>query len=109
MTKSSNLERAQRINAALALIKEYKAPAKAAKALAAHYGISRRQAYRYVHEAEATGTQVPIPDKKIAFTVKLSQGLIRAVRHYANSTGTSLSEVVAQALEAFLQSGRRRG
>jgi predicted DNA-binding transcriptional regulator YafY len=109
MTKSSQPERAQRINAALALIKKYKAPAKAAKALAAQYGISRRQAYRYVHEAEATGTQVPIPDKKIAFTVKLSQGLIRAVRHYANSTGKTLSEVVAQALEAFLQSGRRRG
>jgi hypothetical protein len=109
MTRSSNPERAHRINAALALIKREKSPAKAAAALTGKYGISRRQAYRYLHEAGVIGKQVPIPDTKTAFTVKLSRNLIRALRRYAKSTGESLSEIVTQALEAFLQNGRRRG
>lgn len=109
MTRSSNPERAQRINAALALIKKEKSPAKAAAALAGKYGISRRHAYRYVHEAEVTGEEIPIPATKIAFTVKLSRDLIRALRTYAKNTGESLSEIVTQALEAFLQNGRRSG
>ena len=79
MAKSSSSERAQRINAAVALIKRHKSAAETAKALAAQYGISRRQAYRYVHEAEISGKQVPIPAQKIAFTVKLPKNLIQAI------------------------------
>ena len=109
MTRSSNPERAHRINSALALIKREKSSVKAAAALAGKYGISRRQAYRYLHEADVIGKQVPIPDTKIAFTVKLSGNLIKALRKYAKTTGESLSEIVTQALQAFLQNGRRRG
>ncbi|MBU1922588.1 hypothetical protein KKD84_05265 [Patescibacteria group bacterium] len=71
--------------------------------------MSKRQAYRYVHEAEAIGSEVPIPDTKIAFTVKVSKNLIQAVRNYAKTSGQSLSEIVTQALQAFLQNGRGRG
>ena len=109
MTRSSNPERAQRINAALSLIKKEKSPAKAAEALAGKYGISKRQAYRYVNEAEGIGKEVPIPDAKIAFTVKLSKSLIKGLRKYAKTRGQSLSEIVTQALEVFLENGRRRG
>ena len=109
MTRSSNPERAKRINAALVLMREEGSPGKAATALAAKYGISRRQAYRYVKEAEGIGKEIPIPDPKIAFTVKLSKNLIKALRKYGKATGQSLSEIVTQALEAFLQDGRRRG
>jgi predicted DNA-binding transcriptional regulator YafY len=109
MARSSNSVRAERINAAVALIEQLKSPAAAARALAAQYDISKRQAYRYVHEAKVVGRQVPIPDKKIAFTVKLSQNLIQALRQCARSTGQSLSEIVTEALEAFLYKGRRRG
>jgi predicted DNA-binding transcriptional regulator YafY len=109
MARSSNSVRAERINAAVALIEQLKSPAAAARALAAQYDISKRQAYRYVHEAKVVGRQVPIPDKKIAFTVKLSQNLIEALRQCARSTGQSLSEIVTEALEAFLYKGRRRG
>ncbi len=109
MARSPNSERAKRINAALALKMKKKSSAEAAATLADEYGISRRQAYRYVNEAEKTGKEVPIPDTKIAFTVKLSKNLIKALRKYAKNTGTSLSEIVTQALESFLQNGRRRG
>jgi hypothetical protein len=109
MTRSNNTERAKRINTALILIREEESSAKVAAALADKYGISKRQAYRYVHEAEGIGKEVPVPDTKIAFTVKLSKNLIKALRKYAKTTGQSLSEIVAQALEVFMQDGRRRG
>jgi predicted DNA-binding transcriptional regulator YafY len=108
MGRSSSSERAQRINTALALIKQRKSVANTATELAARYGISKRQAYRYVHEAELLGKQIPVPEAKIAFTVKLSQGLIQALRQYAKSTGQTLSEIVTQALEGFLRKGRGR-
>jgi hypothetical protein len=109
MARSSNTERAKRLNAAQALIKHKESPSNAAKTLGKQYGLSKRQAYRYVREAELIGKQVPVPDAKIAFTVKLSKNLIKTLRKYAKSTGQSLSEIVTQALEAFFQSGRRRG
>jgi hypothetical protein len=55
------------------------------------------------------GERVPIPEPKVAFTVKLPRDLIRAVRPFATSTGQPLGEVVTQALEAFLGRGRGRG
>ena len=109
MNKSSNLERAQRINAALSLIKKETTAAKAAKTLAAQYGISKRQAYRYIHDAEEIGEKVPIPDQKIPFTVKLSQNLVLSLRQYAQNTGGTLSDIVSQAIEAFLHKGQKRG
>jgi hypothetical protein len=109
MARSSNTEHAKRINSALALIKRKKSPGEVAAELSEQYGISRRQAYRYVREAGSIGTKVPIPDTKIAFTVKLSKNLITALRKYSKTTGESLSEIVTQALQAFLQNGGRRG
>ncbi|MBW1678128.1 MAG: ribbon-helix-helix protein, CopG family [Deltaproteobacteria bacterium] len=109
MTRSSKPQHAQRINTALVLIKSEKSLSGAATALARRYRISKRQAYRYIREAELIGKQIPVPDTKIAFTVKLSKNLIEALRKYAKSTGQSLSEIVTQALEAFLQNGRGRG
>jgi predicted DNA-binding transcriptional regulator YafY len=109
MTKSSNTERAKRINTAISFLKEFSSLAEAALALSAQYGISKRQAYRYVKEAETTGRQIPVPDQKVAFTVKLSKSLTQSLRQHAQFMGQTLSEVVTQALEAFLYKGRRRG
>ncbi|MHC4753008.1 MAG: ribbon-helix-helix protein, CopG family [Planctomycetota bacterium] len=109
MARSSNTERAQRHNAALALIKKYGSLAKATELLAVRYDISIRQAYRYVREAELMGEKVPIPDPKIAFTVKLSQNLIHKLRKRATSTGQTISEMVTQAIEAFLRKDRGSG
>ncbi|HEJ83364.1 MAG TPA: hypothetical protein ENO25_02245 [Desulfobacteraceae bacterium] len=109
MTKSTNTERAKRINTAVSFLKEFGSLAEAAVALSSQYGISKRQAYRYVKEAESAGGKIPVPDQKVAFTVKLSQNLTLALRKYAQFKGQTLSEVVTEALEAFLYKGRRRG
>ncbi len=106
--KSTHAQRAQRINAALSLMKQHNTISKAADTMAEQYGISKRQAYRYLDQARKTGTELPIPDQKIAFTVKLSQNIIQSLREYAKKSGKSLSEIVTQSLEAFLQNGRRQ-
>ncbi|MBC8393600.1 MAG: hypothetical protein H8E17_13675 [Deltaproteobacteria bacterium] len=104
--KSTQAERAQRINTALSLIKKHTTVSKAADVMTEKYDISKRQAYRYIHEAGKIGTKLPIPVQKIAFTVKLSQSLIQALREYAKRSGKSLSQIVTQSLEGFLQNGR---
>ncbi|MFP4453243.1 MAG: hypothetical protein ACLFPI_07740, partial [Desulfobacterales bacterium] len=55
------------------------------------------------------GKQVPVPDRKIAFTVKLSENLTEQLRQYARFQGQSISKVVTEALIAFLQEGWRHG
>jgi predicted DNA-binding transcriptional regulator YafY len=109
MSKSSNAEYAQRLNVAVALLKTTESPSEAAATLAAHYHMSKRQAYRYVKEAEVVGQQIPIPDQKITFTVKLSQDLILALRQHSQNQERTLSETVTLALEAFLFKGRSHG
>lgn len=109
MPKSSDPERAARLNAALALIQESENLSQAATVLVRKYRISKRQAYRYLSEARAREGPVPIPDRKVAFTVKLSEGLIEALRKHARVRGKRLSELVAEALGDFLRKDRRRG
>jgi len=109
MKKSSKVERIRRINAALALKHKYGNQAKTAKALAAEYGISIRQAYRYVNEAGLVGEEIPVPEQKVAFTVKLSQALLVSLRQYTSKTGQTLSDAVTQALETFLLQRGERG
>ena len=109
MVKSSNTERAKRINAAHELIKEHGTVARAVAAMVDRYKISKRQAYRYIHEAQKIGDKIPIPDSKITFTVKLSPKLIQITRDYAKVSGHTISEIVTRALEKYLYKGRRRG
>jgi predicted transcriptional regulator len=52
---------------------------------------------------------VPVGDAKVAFTVKLSKGLVREVRAYARATGSSLSDIVSRAVAALLRRSRGRG
>lgn len=109
MGRSSKRQRVDRINAALALLRQGQTPAPAARILSRRFAISPRQAYRYLEAAERTGEKLPMPRPRLAFTVKLSQGLIQRLRQYAQGTGQSLSEIVTQALEAFVPKGRSRG
>ena len=52
---------------------------------------------------------VPVGDAKVAFTVKLSQELVRRLRTFAHRTGLSLSEIVSRALLSALKQRRGRG
>jgi predicted DNA binding CopG/RHH family protein len=103
MGRSCDTARAERLNTALRLLSETESHAEAARALVEAYGMSSRQAYRYLHEAEVRAAPVAIARAKIPFTVKLSEALVAAVRARAQARGEPVSTVVAQALEAYLR------
>ncbi len=109
MVRSPDAIRAARLNAALALLQERRSLADAAVTLAASYGMSKRQAYRYLNAAQQQPHPVPIPERKIAFTVKLSEGLVQRLRQRARSSGQTLSDLVSQALEVLLGKGSEGG
>ena len=50
-----------------------------------------------------------IGDRKIPFTVKLSQRLVQELRNTARARGLSQSDSVSEALEAWLERGGGRG
>jgi len=91
------------------LLHESKSFSEAAGTLVQAFGISKRQAYRYLREAQQHQQPVSIPEHKIAFTVKLPQGLVDALHIRARERGQKLSELVTQALDAFLSFPGGRG
>ena len=101
--RSSGTQLAQRINGALLLFGRLRSNTKTVTALMGRYRVSRRQALRYIREAQKVGRMQPIPERKVVFTVKIPLSLVRALRQMDKSTGESLSVLVTRALEAFLQ------
>jgi hypothetical protein len=99
-------EFAARVNAAAELVAERSSVADAARELAGRFGLSERQARRYVERA-AAGGPVEVPEATIVFTVKLPVQLAARLRAHAAGSGRTISSVVAQALEEFLPRGRR--
>ena len=109
MSRATDVQKAERLNRARALLREVATLPAAVERLAQDCVISPRQAYRYLQQAERLTAPVPVGEAKLAFTVKLPPSLIRRVRVYATTTGASISEVVSRALLAFLHRGRSRG
>lgn len=103
MPKSSSIEHIQRINMTVKMLQEKQSLAQTVSTLATEYGISKRQAYRYIGEAQKTGKPLPIPEPKIVFTVKLPVKLVDQIRMFSRRTGQSLSELVTEALVTFLK------
>ncbi|MCP4407463.1 MAG: CopG family transcriptional regulator [Gammaproteobacteria bacterium] len=103
MSKASQHQKTQHLNAAVQIRGKYPTLSQAASALAEQEGISRRQAYRYLREAGSLAGPLPLPAPKITFTVKLPTDLISILRQYAKTSGRSLSELVTQAIRAFLE------
>jgi len=104
--RSPHAELAERVNAVRSLLKEDSSRDKTISVIMDRFGVSRRQAYRYVEEALRTKHMVPVPERKVVFTVKVPESLVSLIRHIANATGESLSAIVTEALNAFL---KRRG
>lgn len=100
-------EYAARVNAAAEFVAAGVGVAEAARVLAVRFGLSERQARRYVERA-AAGGPVEVPEASVVFTVKLPARLVARVRAHAAGSGRTISSVVAQALEEFLVRGRRQ-
>lgn len=100
------MEYATRVNAAAALVEAGVAAVAAARVLAGRFGVSARQARRYVDQAVAGG-RVEVPEASVVFTVKLPAALAERVRTHARERQTTISALVARALTEFFTRGRR--
>jgi hypothetical protein len=101
-----SVEYALRVNAAVEVAASGVGPAEAARLLAGRFGVSVRQARRYVDQA-AVGGLVAVPEPNVVFTVKLPGVLAARVRAHARDGDTTISALVARALIEFFSRGRR--
>ncbi len=100
------VEYATRINAAAQLVDAGVGVAEATGVLAGRFGVSARQARRYVDQAVAGG-RVGVPEPSVVFTVKLPAVLADRVRAHARGSQTTISAVVTRALTEFVTRSRR--
>jgi hypothetical protein len=100
-------EYAVRVNRATVLLRD-RSPADAVRALQAEFGLSERQARRYVNEGLARPDGVPVPERTAVFTVRLAPSLIAGLRRHARSRGLTVSATVAEAVSLYLGQGRER-
>jgi len=70
--------------------------------LSRRFAMSRRQAYRYIEEAQVIGRPVVVAEPAAAVTFKLPPRLVDAIRARAAAEGTTISDMVSRALRAFL-------
>ena len=79
----------------------------AAQALSREFGLSRRQAYRSLEQADRLGGPVPVEEASIPVTIKIPASAVCQLRSYAAKTGLTQGQIVARALREFLS--RQRG
>jgi hypothetical protein len=77
--------------------------------LTEEFGLSQRQAYRYLQEAQTIKRPVPVSAPSVAFTVKVPEDIAVKLRAHAKATGTTIGDVVSRAVSALLTRERRRG
>jgi len=103
------MQKSERLNAANRLIAQGIGMAEAAMMLVRDYGLSRRQAYRYLGEAQAMARPAPVAGPSVAATFKLPASAIRNLHAYAATSELTLGEIVAQAISRFLSQEREHG
>jgi len=109
MTRSSNTDKTHRLNAAFNLLTQGRSLSEAAEALTQQFGLSRRQAYRYLQEASEIDAPVLVASPSIPITIKIPADVVKRLRSYAQASGMTIGEIVAQAVVSFLDKLHRHG
>lgn len=109
MSRSNSAERTQRLNAAFDLLTQGWAIAPAAAMLTEEFGLSRRQAHRYLQQAQAIKCPVPIATPSVAITVKVPEDVVTKLRAHARATESTIGNVVSRAVLGLLARETRRG
>lgn len=107
MSRSTKAEKARLLNAAHRQLACGERLSGAAQELSRAFGLSRRQAYRYLEQAARLGGPVPVEEASIPVTIKIPPSAVHQLRSYAARTGLTQGEIVARALREFLR--RQRG
>lgn len=77
--------------------------------LTEEFGLSQRQAYRYLQQAQAIKRPVQIVAPSVAITVKVPEDIAAKLRAHAHTTGSTIGDVVSRAVSSLLARERRRG
>ena len=109
MTRSSNPDKTHRLNAAFNLLAQGCPLTEAAEALTQQFGLSRRQAYRYLQEAQGIDAPVLVASPSIPITIKIPADVVKRLRSHAQASGMTIGEIVAQAIVSFLDKLQRHG
>jgi hypothetical protein len=109
MIRSTRAQKAERLTTARRLLANGIGMAEAAMTLSRTFGLSRRQAYRYLKLARAGKAAPPVAENSVTTTFKMPKSLARNLRAHASARGVTTSEVVRQAVAAFLVTKRRHG
>jgi hypothetical protein len=94
---------------AIRLLQQHRSSEAVLSALVTGYGLSGRQAYRYLLQAQSNMQLRPVPEPKTVFTVNLSGQLVRAVRVRCRRQHRPISQVVAQVLQQWLEQTSAHG
>lgn len=97
------------MNAAFDLTARGHSLIEAAEALVEQFGLSRRQAYRYLQEAQTIKRPVAISAPNIPITIKVPEEVVAKLRGYAQASGLTIGDIVTRAVSSFLAKARRHG
>jgi hypothetical protein len=109
MARSTKADKARQLNAAYAMLRRNMPLSEAMQGLSREFGLSERQAYRYLEEATHLKRPVEVSEAAVPITLKLPAGTVRLLRTYAKSSGLTIGVIVTRALAAFLSAQRRHG
>ena len=109
MSRSTDRQKAERLNAAHGLLVRGTSMAEAAVSLAREFDLSRRQAYRYLRTAQALEDVVPLVESTVPITIKVPANVVRELRAYAAASGLTMGAIVGAAITAFLAARSRHG
>jgi hypothetical protein len=109
MARSTKADKARQLNAAYAMLQRNIALPEATQRLSQEFGLSERQAYRYLEEATHLDRPVEVSEATVPITLKLPVGTARLLRAYARSSGLTIGAIVTRALAAFFGTQRRHG
>jgi predicted MarR family transcription regulator len=107
MARSTQAQKATRLNAAYRLLERRMSMADAAAMLSREEAISLRHAYRYLDAAAQLERPVAVAEPTLPITFKIPGNVIRALRTYAETHDLTLSEVVTRAITQFVRRVRR--
>jgi hypothetical protein len=109
MSRSTKADKARQLNAAYSMLQRNIVLPEAMHRLSREFGLSERQAYRYLEEASHLDQPVEVSETTVAITLKLPVRTARLLRAYARSSGLTIGAIVTRALAAFIGTHRRDG
>ncbi|WP_287463630.1 hypothetical protein [Accumulibacter sp.] len=97
------------MNSAFDLLVRGHSLSEAAQVLTESFALSRRQAYRYLQDAQGLVQPLPVAQPTIPVTIKIPGEIVGELRAYAQESGRTISEIVGCAVSVYLAKARRHG